>query len=47
MDSASDNDPATVPTHQEPPADMDPWDKPEGDGRRWELAEPIPWRSSG
>ena len=47
MDSVADYDPATVPTHQEPPADMDPRDKPEGDDRGWVgVPEPIPRRSS-
>ena len=47
MDSVSDNDPAAVPTHQEPSADMDPRDEPEGDDRGWgEVPQPIPWRSS-
>ena len=37
MNAASDCDPAAVPTHLEPSADMDPRDKPAGDGQGWEI----------
>ena len=44
MYTDSQADPATVPTHLEAPADMDPRDKPEGDVQGWGFA--VPRRSS-
>ena len=37
---------ATIPTHAAPPPDMEPRDEPEGDDPGWELAAPVPRRSS-
>ena len=47
MYTAPQADPATVPTPPPPPADMDPRDRPAGDGQRGaRVPEPVPWRSS-